>query len=85
MTKYAYAERVVKKVRNLLKHDKRFTNIVAGMPTVNLDQMFYLDSLVWNYYDIQIMVTKTQIVYGERSRPQAVIMQFNGFDDLLSR
>ena len=82
MQKYAYGERVVKKVRSLLGHDQRFKDIIKPMPSVDLGSDFCLESLVWNYYELQIVVTRRNIVFSNRNQ-RSVIMSYNGFDALL--
>lgn len=83
MAKFTYAERVCKKVRKLLSHDERFKTIVECQPSVELDADFNLRGMHWSYYDLDIHVSEEQVVYYERSRAQAVLIRYNGFDHLL--
>ena len=84
MQRYAYAARVISKVRSLLRNDNRYVKIINNNPTVKLSPDLYLENLIWNYYDLQIIVTQTQIMYAERSQPQYVIVKYCGFDELLT-
>ena len=82
MTKYTYAERVVKKVRQLLRYNGITKDFIMNHPSIDLDENFCLESLVWTYYDIQVIVTSNHIVYSNRNHA-VPMMEYNGFDDLL--
>ena len=82
MTKYTYAERVVKKVRKLLGRNGLTKDFIMNHPSIDLDEDFCLESLVWTYYDIQIIVTSNHIIYRNRLQDVAMI-EYNSFDDLL--
>lgn len=82
MQKYAYGERVVKKVKSLVGHDQRFKDIVSHHPTIQLGDDFCIASVCWNYYELQILATPRGIVYSNRGHSQT-IMTYNGFDALL--
>ena len=83
MAKFAYAERVCKKVRKMLSRDNRFIDIVKGQPSVDLDENFNMRGLHWSYYDRDIYVTTSLVAYYERSRLNSVLMTYNGFEELL--
>ena len=83
MQKYAYGERVVKKIKNMISHDQRFKDIVRSMPDIRIGEDFCIESVCWNYYDLQILATRRGIYYSNRGQRQ-VIMSYNGFDALLS-
>lgn len=83
MVKYEYASKVVQQVRWLLRSDKRLSVLLATNPMVKLDVDFCLDSVVWTYYDLQLIVTKTHVVYGERVSKRDVVLSYESFDELL--
>ena len=83
MVKYAYAERVIKKVKQLLKYDNRLREIVNNNPSINLNSQCYLESIVWNYYELQVLATSRGIYYVNRANRET-ITTYNGFDELLN-
>lgn len=82
MQKYAYGERVVKQIKMLLSHDQRFKDIVGQSPDIHLDDKFYIESVCWNYYDLQILATRRGIYFSQRGQRQ-LVMSYNGFDSIL--
>lgn len=82
MVKYAYAERVTKKVRKLLKLNKFATSIMRGVPDVDLDDDFCLSSLSWNYYGNSVYVGSTGILLEVQGQRQC-LLQYSDFDALL--
>lgn len=82
MQKYAYGERVVNKVKKMVGHDQRFKDIVKQQPSVQLRADFCIESVCWNYYELQILATSWGIFYTNRGQRQTIIT-YNGFDALL--
>lgn len=84
MAKYAYAERVVNKLRRLLRHDKRVVDLLGTMPTVFLDSGFNLSHLMWACGCQRIVVNCQGVLYDTTDGVHENMLQFNGFDGLLS-
>ena len=83
MVKYAYAERVVKKVRGLLKYDERVRQFIMNPPSISIGSDYTLESIVWNYYEYALIVTQKAVVYrGYNS--ESTILSYRGFDELLT-
>lgn len=83
MTKYAYAERVVKKVGKLLRVNPEYKEIMSCSPTIELGVDFCLDCIYWNYYNLQILVASNGVYYSNGNNRQQ-LLAYNGFDSLLS-
>lgn len=83
MTKYAYAERVTKKVRKLLKHDYRVKDFIQSNPLISINGNYCLESIVWRYYDTTLIVTERCVILKSWNT-QTVILEYNSFDSLLS-
>lgn len=83
MTKYGYAERVAAKVKKLLKFDTQVQEIVRCQPIVQLDAGFFLQSLVWNYYNYSVVVTTSGVALSDGSQTR-ILLKYNGFDELLA-
>lgn len=82
MQKYAYGERVVKKIKKVLGYDQRFKEIISHQPDIQLGSDFCIESVCWNYYELQIIATARGIFYSNRNQRQT-IMTYKGFDALL--
>ena len=85
MTRYAYAERVVKKVRQILKYNPKVKDFINNHPSITLDDQYQLGTIVWNYYNYQLVVGSTSITfYNSFNRSDCnVIITYNSYDDLL--
>lgn len=84
MAKYTYAERVTKKVRQVLRYDKRLSEIVnSSTPEIQLDDQFELETVSWNYYGESVIATRTNVVHVLPNRSSSLILYYNGFDGLL--
>lgn len=83
MTKYGYAERVAAKVKKLLKFDTQVQEIVRCQPIVQLDAGFFLQSLVWNYYNYSVVVSTSGVALSDGSQTR-ILLKYNGFDELLA-
>lgn len=85
MEKFEYAEKVVKKVKNMLKHDNRFSEFFNVEPIIEVDgKSFGLNRIAWNYYEYSLIVMRTKLMYCGRNGG-TVIMTYRSFDDLLSK
>lgn len=82
MTKYSYAERVAKKVRQLYQHDERFKDILSRNPLVMLDEKFCLLNLNWQYYNTNFIVCRERIFVYQGST-QTTLLTYSSFDELL--
>lgn len=82
MTKYTYAEKVTKKVRQLFKHDNRFSDFLSSAPSITLDENYCLANIVWNYYDVTFIVGSTVILFRNHGM-QTVLMNYDSFDSLI--
>lgn len=84
MVKYSYAERVVKKIRKLLRYDQSLVDCLKAGPLVEVDgSTFELFSVVWNYYNISVVADQNNIFVSDRGQRRNLV-QYNGFDGLLA-
>lgn len=83
MTKYAYAERVTKKVAKLLKYNKSAIDCMQGTPQIQLDENFCLSCLYWNYYDDSLTVNSNGITLKRFYTQEEKLITYNSFDELL--
>lgn len=83
MVKYAYAERVVKKLKKLLSMDMRFADMLKSQPAIAVGSDFCLESVVWTYYDYSLICTARGVIFQNRNS-QSTILTYAGFDAFLS-
>lgn len=83
MTKYAYAERVTKKVAKLLKYNRPAMDCMCGVPQIQLDENFCLSSLYWSCYDDSLIVNSNGITLKRFYTQEEKLITYNGFDELL--
>lgn len=80
--KYAYAERVVKKIRKYLACNDTFKEMTKRQPVIYVGQDYCLESVRWQYYEMELSATRWGIFFTNHGK-QMQVVGFRGFDDLL--
>jgi len=83
MKRHKYIESITSKVRDLLKYDDRVISFINKAPQVKSDKYMGLQSLVWRYNDIELIVTNAAIQLIAYGRLIDNILVYNGFEELL--
>lgn len=86
MSKYSYAERVVKKVRKLITIQP-YSECLKFTPHISINgHNFELNEIVFDNWEIIILVNKSGVFYkpyNSGSGQYNTIITYNGFDELL--
>ena len=84
MVKYSYAERVVNKVRKLMKYNAPYNEVISAQPHISLNLNYELESISWSYGGLSLLVLNNSIQIQEGYGPLRVIVSYDSFDGLLA-
>lgn len=84
MAKYAYAERVVKKIRKVLRYDQRLTAVVNTKPQIHVGEDYELSQIRWDYCGFVVLANPTGILCQFGGGSMSTVMYYESYDKLLS-
>ncbi len=56
---------------------------MCAQPMIQLDGCYFIQSLVWNYYNYQVIAAPSGVALPDGGQSRG-LLSFNGFDELLA-